>query len=605
MTAVTHVLRSRPSNRRVGRLATLLCILGASVFGSAQTFRLSNLGTLAGGESRPTAINAAGKVTLFNAVAGNYRAFLQDETRIDLGTLGGAQAYASGLNDTDRVVGYAEKGGGVTHAFVWTPGGSGGDPGNPQMRGLGTLGGGISEAYAINAAGHVTGYAENGSNARAFLFDGSTMIDIGRFTGQPNSFGYDINDLGHVAGTAYDKNYRRPMAFLYRDNAAVDLGALGGKEASALALNDGDQVVGYSSVAGGTEHAFLYENGQMIDLGTLGGDWSYALDINDQGAVVGGSFIDSANLIYHPFLYDRGSMVDLNDELDSTGLGWELLEAYGINNSGQIVGLGVFQGYDHIFLLTPTTQLPPEITLQPVDGTVDCRLTATFEVAAMGESLTYQWYRGLPPSGLPLNGANEPKLMLPAATPEQSGPYYAVVTNPHGTVTSSVCTLDVVDSSPPLITGCPPDLTLYVEPGTTGASVTWPLPEATDACEGSLPVYCEPATGSWFAVGTTQVDCVARDLSGNTSLCRFSVTIRVIPSPPDITQLTYEGSELTLGFETSADIEYWIETADDLIRGDWESLTPAIRGTGQPATVTLLIAPEEAHRFYRVNLILP
>lgn len=589
---------------RILALAVLACIVELSVSTSAQTYRLFNLGTLSGGQSRPTAINSAGKVTLYNAIDGDYRAFLQEGTRMDLGTLGGAQSYASGLNDTDRVVGYSETAAGVEHAFLWTPAGTGGVPGNPQMRDLGTLGGLVSQAFAVNAAGQVTGYAETGAEPHAFLFSGAAMIDIGSLTGLPNSFGYDINDLSHVAGTAYDKNYKRPVPFLYRDNTAVDLGALGGKGASALALNNRDEVVGYSEIAGGTEHAFLYTAGQMLDLGTLGGDWSYALAINNEGAVVGGSFTDSANTLYHPFIYDHGVMLDLNDEMDDSGMGWELIEAYGINDTGQIVGLGIFQGYDHVFLLTPLTQLPPEITQQPNSLMVDCQSDAAFQVAAQGESLSYQWFRGLPPSGTPVTGANTATLTLPSVTPDDSGTYYVEVSNAHGTATSSVCNLDVLDSAPPLIVGCPANLVVYVEAGVAGALVSWPLPEATDACAGRLPIDCQPESGSWFPLGVTTVNCVASDFSGNTSTCLFTVTVAET-SPPSVTQVMRDGATLIVGFSTVEGLDYAIDTTTDLALNQWEELAFGIRGTGQIVTRTLPVVSGEAQRFYRVRLRAP
>jgi probable HAF family extracellular repeat protein len=45
-------------------------------------------------------------------------------------------------------------------------------------------------------------------------------------------------------------------------------------------------------------------------------------------------------------------MIDLNS-LIPTGSGWQLLEAYGINNVGQIVGEGLLNGQAHAFLLDP------------------------------------------------------------------------------------------------------------------------------------------------------------------------------------------------------------------------------------------------------------
>ncbi len=45
-------------------------------------------------------------------------------------------------------------------------------------------------------------------------------------------------------------------------------------------------------------------------------------------------------------------MKDLN-KLIPPGSGWVLVEADGVNDSGQIVGMGMHNGQEHAFLLTP------------------------------------------------------------------------------------------------------------------------------------------------------------------------------------------------------------------------------------------------------------
>src|SRR5437660_7681384 len=88
----------------------------------------------------------------------------------------------------------------------------------------------------------------------------------------------------------------------------------------------------------------------MTDLGTLGGS-SYAYGINDSGTIVGYSWTPNSDHP-HAFVYLNGMMIDLNSLIPS-GAGWELLEAYGINNGGQIVGEGLLNGQSHAFRLDP------------------------------------------------------------------------------------------------------------------------------------------------------------------------------------------------------------------------------------------------------------
>jgi hypothetical protein len=138
-------------------------------------------------------------------------------------------------------------------------------------------------------------------------------------------------------------------------------------------------------------------------------------------------------------------------------------------------------------------------------------------------------------------------------------------------------------------------------PAATGAVVAWSPPKATDACEGSVPVTCQPASDSWFPLGSTTVICEASDLSGNKSSCTFTVTV-IEANAPRITQLTPNGSTLDLGFTTSEGVEYAVEAVMDLAVDTWEVVMPGISGNGQTVIVALPMASEDARRFYRVRM---
>ena len=55
-------------------------------------------------------------------------------------------------------------------------------------------------------------------------------------------------------------------------------------------------------------------------------------------------------------------------------------------------------------------------------------------------------------------------------------------------------------------------------------AVNYPAPSASDRCSG-VTVTCNPASGSVFSAGTTPVNCTAKDTSGNTASCAFTVTV--------------------------------------------------------------------------------
>ncbi len=136
-----------------------------------------------------------------------------------------------------------------------------------------------------------------------------------------------------------------------------DLGTLGGAWSTATAISANGQVAGYAQTngaSGGNYDAFLDSNGTMTDLGRLSSNGnSFAYGINDSGQVVG-----SANNGATAFLYSNGAMTDLNS-LIAPSSGWYLQQANAINDAGQIVGFGTHGG-THAFLLTP---IPERSTL--------------------------------------------------------------------------------------------------------------------------------------------------------------------------------------------------------------------------------------------------
>ncbi len=104
----------------------------------------------------------------------------------------------------------------------------------------------------------------------------------------------------------------------------------------------------------------------MVDLGTLGGTSSWAYGINTNGDVVGQAETRlSGDFSTHAFLYSSGKgMIDLNT-LISSNSGWKLLNAKGINDSGQITGGGLINGSYHAYLLTPPTHRSKHLSSSP------------------------------------------------------------------------------------------------------------------------------------------------------------------------------------------------------------------------------------------------
>lgn len=96
---------------------------------------------------------------------------------------------------------------------------------------------------------------------------------------------------------------------------------------------------------------------------------------------------------------------------------------------------------------------------------------------------------------------------------------------------ADTCYLDVIvadDESP--TAQCPGDITVNNDPGQEGAVVDFTA-TVSDNCPGAT-ISCEPASGSFFPLGATTVECTATDGAGNTDDCSFLVTVNFVNSPP-------------------------------------------------------------------------
>jgi probable HAF family extracellular repeat protein len=114
-----------------------------------------------------------------------------------------------------------------------------------------------------------------------------------------------------------------------------DLGNLGANFGSAMDINEGGVVVGYSSVSGGGIHAFVKApNATMTDLGTGTMAQSIAHAVNDQGVVVGATATRASGPPFQlPFVWTQATgLVELGlpDGIDS---GW----AVDVNDDGEVV----------------------------------------------------------------------------------------------------------------------------------------------------------------------------------------------------------------------------------------------------------------------------
>ena len=94
-------------------------------------------------------------------------------------------------------------------------------------------------------------------------------------------------------------------------------------------------------------------------------------------------------------------------------------------------------------------------------------------------------------------------------------------TDAHGNIGTASFTVSVTYTLPALTV--PANQT--IEATSPGGAVATFAASATDATDGPLPVTCDPASGSMFPLGTTNVMCTARNALGVSNSQSFTVTV--------------------------------------------------------------------------------
>jgi hypothetical protein len=99
-----------------------------------------------------------------------------------------------------------------------------------------------------------------------------------------------------------------------------------------------------------------------------------------------------------------------------------------------------------------------------------------------------------------------------------------------GNVDSCTFTITVADTEPPVLSSCPPDVSVATDPGVCTASVFWVLPTISDNCP-CLTYSASHTPGDAFPLGTTTVLITVTDQGGNADSCSFTVTVEDLEPP--------------------------------------------------------------------------
>jgi probable HAF family extracellular repeat protein len=294
-----------------------------------------------------------------------------------------SESFATGVNTAGQVIGYYTDSGSINHAFLY----------NLSANTLSNLDswchpGGLQNVTGINASGVFGGtYSIDGFTANTQT---STFAEVGAYGGADGTTGaYAINNSGWLAGegeTTAGTFNTEPVEWRGSSTGWVMLPTWTGdnSDASYLEAIDGaGDAVGYTV----PNHPIYYNDAlnTTVELplapGKTGGK---AFGINDNGLVVGD---ENSTAFVQSVAGGTPGTGQLLNNLIPAGTGWNLQDAYAVDNSGDIVGSGTLNGVADDFLLQPA--LPGDAN---GDGAVDVN-DLTIVLSHFGQTGT-TWSQG-------------------------------------------------------------------------------------------------------------------------------------------------------------------------------------------------------------------
>ena len=297
----------------------------------------TDLGTLGGADAEATAINDAGQI-----VGGSYtsrgvnKPFLwEDGVMRDLGMpAGGTWGRASGLNSTGTVVvgNYATS---VFKPFIWRSG-----------TGISTLPlpAGVVTGYAmgVNDAGSIVGSVDEISRSHAVVWNNGVITDIHPLAGGASE-AWSISSAGDVLG-AYHPAGTPPnddgVAFIRTSSGEVVwLPCSSGYSCRGGSINASGDVVGtIRNLANGVTYAYKWVDRGRGTHGPIAGAGTTGAAISDAGFAAGTFSFSIWQSSGSALWGTDGSMVELQSESNNTRAQGS---AFSVNSSGWVVGYQV------------------------------------------------------------------------------------------------------------------------------------------------------------------------------------------------------------------------------------------------------------------------
>ena len=270
---------------------------------------------------------------------------------------------ANDINERGDVTGWTRNVNDEAVASIWLKG--------QEIRQLGTLGGTSSIGFGLNNSRTVVGaslpnlyatkyqatvWADNDSpfNPDAEIVNRSVAHDV-------NNRGVVVGDISYLGGT-YGFVWSKEYGY-YNDRTDYlhDYSRF-------MAINDHDWITGVTSISR-VAHPILAKPSGEVRILETGSYNAEGLGINNHNTIVGRSWTccgyDTRAMVWD----EANGIRDLNHLINQDS-GWTLTIAYDINDRGQVVGTGTYEGQTRAFLLTPNPE--PSTLLMYITGCTLC-----------------------------------------------------------------------------------------------------------------------------------------------------------------------------------------------------------------------------------------
>lgn len=326
-------------------------------------YEIVDLGTFGGELANAHDINDAGQVvgTAETADMNSLPFLWQDGKMESLGSvipgMPDVHGVARGISENGIVAGqtmapFPEGPGMVGHAFVWTA--------QDGMIDLTPDSSALSVAWDVNGSGQVVGEGPGG----AFIWSKETGYQVIDYPNALFSSGMaeGINEDGLVVGHAF--NQQEDIAGWVHDSrtgVTTELPHLENGPSVTRELNNAGDIVGASSLANNQGRPVMWtHDGEIVDLGFLpvpNYSTGYANDINEQRWIIGEDYFDGFGEPNKAWLWVEGSKYELKTLIADPAVAaeWDAITTpLGINNNGEIVGIGIHNGIPgRAFLMRP------------------------------------------------------------------------------------------------------------------------------------------------------------------------------------------------------------------------------------------------------------